>query len=93
MFVYFEANDISLENKLSNLKRKLCSSSPALLYRAEVSRGSRADSFVNLEGCSGRSLLRRHNNCRLRQTLLGVFGIALGFFTLVVFDCFFLDYR
>ena len=53
MFVCFEAKNLSLENKFSNLKRKLYILSPVLLNRAAFLRTSRADSTTNLEGRSG----------------------------------------
>ena len=56
MFVCFEAINIYLENEFSNLKKKICISTPVGLFRAVFFRRLRADSTVNLEGCLGATL-------------------------------------
>ena len=83
MFVYFEANNLSLENEFSSFKRKLWISSPLVPYRAILLGTSKANSTTNLEGhlsATSFSILPSYSLSRSSYslTLLNVFEISVG---------------
>ena len=85
MFLYFEANNLSLENEFSSFKRKLWISSPLVLYRAILLGTSKAKSTTNLEGHLSATLFSvissyySLSRSSYSLTLPNVFEISVGY--------------